>query len=142
MDKGVRRVDGAAVTMTFYAANAADFRASKIIGRSVYNLNNESIGDVNDLIIHDGKTISAVVVGVGGFLGMGERNVAIAPGSIVLSEQPDGTARLVVNTTREDLKRAPAFNFADVDKAGPDAKSATTGSGSNTSATGTGSSRK
>lgn len=135
--KGVRRVDGAAVVMTFYTANAADFRASKIMGKSVYNLNNESIGEVNDIIINDGKTIKAIVVGVGGFLGMGERNVAIDPASIVLSEQTDGSARMVVNTTRDDLKKAPAFHFADVDKAGPKAKNATTGSGgSNTGGTG------
>lgn len=126
---GVRRVEGAALVMPFYTANAADFRASKLMGRTVYNLQNESIGEVNDLIINDGKTIKAIVVGVGGFLGMGERNVAIDPAAVVLTEQQDGTARLVVNTTRDDLKKAPAFNFADVDKAGPKAGT-TTGSGS------------
>ena len=124
----VQRVDGASLVMTFYAANPADTRATKLIGRTVYNLNNESIGEVNDLIIDNGKTIKAIMVGVGGFLGMGERNVAIAPASIVISELGDGNARLVVNTTREDLKKAQAFNFADVDKAGPNAGN-TTGSG-------------
>lgn len=141
--KGVRRVDGAAVVMTFYTANSADFRASKIMGQSVYNLNNESIGEVNDIIVNDGKTIKAIVVGVGGFLGIGERNVAIDPASIVLSEQTDGSARMVVNTTRDDLKNAPAFNFADVDKAGPGKENTTTGSGrSNTGGTGNNSNRK
>ena len=66
-----------------------------------------------------------VVVSVGGFLGMGDRNVAVQPGSVVLNEQTDGSARMVINTTKEDLKNAPAFNFADVDKAG--AGAATTG---------------
>ena len=124
---GVRRVEGAAVVMTFYTTNPADFRASKLMGKTVYNLQNESIGEVNDLIINEGKTIKAIVVGVGGFLGIGERNVAIDPASVVLNEEPDGNARLVVNTTRDDLKKAPAFNFADVDKAGPKAGTTTGG---------------
>lgn len=125
----VQRVDAASVVMTFYTANPADFRVSSIMGKSVYNLNNESIGEVNDIIINDGKTIRAIIIGVGGFLGIGERNVAVDPASVVLSEQSDGSARLVVNTTRDDLKKAPAFNLADVDKAGPNA-GRTTGSGS------------
>lgn len=58
---------------------------------------------------------------VGGFLGMGERNVAISPAWMVLSEQRDGSVGLVVNTTKDELKKAEAFNFADVDKTGPDA---------------------
>lgn len=116
---GVQRVDGASLVVNFYTANPADTRATKLIGRTVYNLNNESIGEVNDLIIDNGKAIKAIVVGVGGFLGMGERNVAITPAAIVISEMADGAARLVVNTTKEDLKNAQPFNFADVDKAGP-----------------------
>ena len=128
---GVRRVDAAALVMHFYTANAADFRASKLMGKSVYNLQNEEIGEVEDLIINDGKTIQAIVVSVGGFLGIGDRNVAISPASVALLEQADGSARLVVNTTKEDLKKAPAFNFADVDRPGPNAgKTTTTGSGS------------
>lgn len=124
---GIRRVEGASIVLSFYNANPADTRASKLMGRNVYNLQNESIGEVNDLIIDNGKTIKAIVVGVGSFLGMGERNVAIDPASIVLSELGDGNVRLVVNTNREDLKKSPAFNFADVDKPGPNAGN-TTGS--------------
>lgn len=118
---GLRRVEGTAMTMTFYTANPADTRAAKLIGSDVYNLNNEDIGEVKDLVIDDGKTIKAVVIEVGGFLGMGERTVAISPGSVVMSEQSDGSYKLVVNTTKEDLKGAKPFTFADVDKAGPNA---------------------
>jgi sporulation protein YlmC with PRC-barrel domain len=124
---GIRQVDAAALKMTFYAVHAADMRASKLIGSEVYNLNNEQIGEVEDLILDNGKNVKAVVVSVGGFLGIGDRNVAVQPGSVVLSEQNDGSAKLVINTTRDDLKNAPAFNFADVDKAGTG--TGTTGSG-------------
>jgi sporulation protein YlmC with PRC-barrel domain len=133
---GVRRVEAGALVLSFYTAMPADLRASKLIGEEVYNLDNENIGEVSDLIIDNGKTIKAVVVSVGGFLGLGERNVAIKPGSVVLSEMPDGTARLVVNTTKEQLKNAPPFDFAEVDKAGPDAGKTTTGSASGSQTTG------
>lgn len=117
----LQRVEGAALVMAFYTANPADVRASKLIGTNVYNLNNEGIGEVSDLVIDNGKAIKAVIVDVGGFLGMGERSVAISPGSIVMKEERDGSFRLVVNTTREDLKKATPFNLADVDKPGPNA---------------------
>lgn len=118
---GIQRVEGASTVMTMYTANPADVRASKLMGTNVYNLKDENIGEVSDLVIDNGKTIKAVVVSVGGFLGMGERNVAISPASVVLNEQRDGSFRLVVNTTKDDLKNAAPFDFADVDKAGPDA---------------------
>lgn len=124
---GLRSVDpGTQVKLTFYTVQPADMRASKILGTEVYNLNNENIGEVEDLVIDNGKTIKGVVVSVGGFLGIGDRNVALDPRSVVLTEQPDGSARFVVNTTKDDLKNAPPFNFADVDRAG--ARSQTTGS--------------
>jgi sporulation protein YlmC with PRC-barrel domain len=118
---GIQRLDGASAVMTLYTANPADVRASKLMGTNVYNLKDENIGEVSDLVIDNGKTITAVVVSVGGFLGIGERNVAISPASVVLNEQRDGSFRLVVNTTKDDLKNAAPFNFADVDKAGPNA---------------------
>lgn len=116
---GIKSVDGAAsVRMTFYAVQSADMRVSKLIGANVYNLANENVGEIEDLIIDNGKTLKGVVISVGGFLGIGDRNVSVQPGSIVLTEQNDGSARVVINTTKEDLKNAPPFNFADVDKPG------------------------
>ncbi len=126
---GIQRVDAASLVMTYYTANPADMRVSNLMGRNVYNLRDEVIGEVNDIIVNNGKTITAIVVGVGGFLGMGERNVAVAPSAIVLSEVGDGSARLVVNTTKEDLKKVTAFNFDDVDKPGASTNTTATGSG-------------
>ncbi|MDC7789115.1 PRC-barrel domain-containing protein [Rhodoplanes sp. TEM] len=128
---GLRAVDPAgSVRLSFYTVEATDMRVSKLMGAEVYNLDNESIGEVEDLILDGGKTIKAVVVSVGGFLGIGERNVALDPRSVVLTERGDGNARLVVNTTREDLKKAPPFDFAEVDRAGGRAEtSGASGSG-------------
>src|SRR5687768_11028544 len=52
-------------------------RASKLVGVDIVGANNESIGDVNDLILDQQGMPEAVVIGVGGFLGIGEKNVAV-----------------------------------------------------------------
>jgi sporulation protein YlmC with PRC-barrel domain len=63
------------------AASSSSFqgnwRASKLVGLSVYNDNNESIGAINDMLTDKDGKIKAVVIGVGGFLGIGEHLVAI-----------------------------------------------------------------
>ena len=65
------------------AASASDstfqgsWRASKMVGLSVYNDKNESIGSINDMLTEKDGKIKAVVIGVGGFLGVGEHLVAI-----------------------------------------------------------------
>jgi sporulation protein YlmC with PRC-barrel domain len=54
-----------------------DWRASKLVGVNVYNEANEKIGDINDVILDKSGKASKVILGVGGFLGMGEHNVAV-----------------------------------------------------------------
>ena len=54
-----------------------DWRASKMVGLSVYNDKNESVGSINDLLTDKSGNIKAVVIGVGGFLGVGEHLVAV-----------------------------------------------------------------
>ncbi len=54
-----------------------DWRASKVVGLSVYNDKNESVGSINDLLTDKSGSIKAVVIGVGGFLGVGEHLVAV-----------------------------------------------------------------
>ncbi|MGO4387583.1 PRC-barrel domain-containing protein [Microvirga sp. 2YAF29] len=56
---------------------AGQWRASKIEGLNVYNNNNEKIGDISELLVDQNGKIEAVVIGVGGFLGMGEHDVAV-----------------------------------------------------------------
>jgi sporulation protein YlmC with PRC-barrel domain len=53
------------------------WRASKLIGVDIYGQNNEKIGDVNEVLIDRSGNADAVVVGVGGFLGIGEKDVAL-----------------------------------------------------------------
>src|SRR5829696_4442119 len=54
-----------------------EWRGSKLTGLTVYNNNDERVGDINELIIGKDGKIESVVLGVGGFLGMGEHDVAV-----------------------------------------------------------------
>ena len=112
--------------------------ASKLIGLYVYNSVNEKIGAISDLIVDQSGKLNAVVVGAGGFLGMGERDVAVPYDQIEWSYLPvassvgappttTGTAstasanaataspypnHALLNMSKEQLKDAPAFKFS------------------------------
>jgi hypothetical protein len=95
----------------------ATFLASAIIGGSVYSPSDESVGDVNDLVIKPTGEIEAIVVGVGGFIGIGEKNVAIALDRFTMEPTEDfASTKLVLNATKEELQAAPAFKSAYVQK--------------------------
>jgi sporulation protein YlmC with PRC-barrel domain len=65
---------------------------SRLDGLDVYNNNNEKIGDISELIVDKSGKIQAVVVGVGGFLGLGERDVAIPFDQVRFVDEPRATA--------------------------------------------------
>jgi sporulation protein YlmC with PRC-barrel domain len=65
-----------------------NWRASKVVGLSVYNDNNQSIGSINDLLTDKSGNIKAAVIGVGGFLGVGEHLVVIPFDKIRFVNEP------------------------------------------------------
>ncbi|MDB5504781.1 MAG: photosystem reaction center subunit [Tardiphaga sp.] len=65
-----------------------NWRASKLVGVNVYNDANESLGSINDLLTDKGGNIKAVVIGVGGFLGVGEHLVAVAYDKVKFVNEP------------------------------------------------------
>jgi len=73
---------------TTAASYQGDWRASKLVGVKVYNDNNENVGSISDLLTDKSGTIKAVVIGVGGFLGMGEHLVAVSFDKVKFSDQP------------------------------------------------------
>jgi sporulation protein YlmC with PRC-barrel domain len=82
-----------------YEMKAGEWRATKLAGIAVYNNNNEKIGDVNELIVaRDGK-VQAVVIGVGGFLGMGEHLAAVPWDKVKWMDQPRETTTSRTTTT-------------------------------------------
>ena len=86
--------------------------ATQIIGESVYNGTGddaENIGDVNDIVVGADGKIEAVVVGVGGFLGIGEKDVAVDYAQLDWAER-DGDRWLVAPMTKEQLEAQAAFD--------------------------------
>ena len=79
-----------------------------IMGKAVYNDNNEKIGDVNDVIFSRNNSASFVVIGVGGFLGMGEHDVAVPLSRI----KHDNDKLILAGATKEALKSMPEFKYA------------------------------
>src|SRR5215212_10900962 len=65
-----------------------NWRASKVVGLSVYNDKNESVGSINDLLMDKSGNIKAVVLGVGGFLGVGEHLVAVPFDKVKFVNEP------------------------------------------------------
>ncbi|QRM36091.1 PRC-barrel domain-containing protein [Microvirga sp. VF16] len=80
------------------------WRASKLEGLDIYNQNNEKIGDISELLVDSSGKIQAVVVGVGGFLGIGERDVAIPFDQVKFVNEP----RAVATTATTTDPNAPA----------------------------------
>jgi len=75
-----------------------NWRASKLMGLDVYNEKNEKLGDVNEIILEKSGKVTAVVIGVGGFLGMGEHDVAVSMDKLKFVEEPARTATTTTNT--------------------------------------------
>ncbi|TCQ29181.1 PRC-barrel domain-containing protein [Rhizobium sp. PP-CC-3G-465] len=93
------------------AAAGDDMLASNVIGKTVYtgvDEEGEAIGEVKDVVINAAGATEALVVGVGGFLGIGEKDVAVNFDRASWSER-DGAKILVVSMTKQDLEAAPAF---------------------------------
>jgi len=96
----------------WYSHQGGEVRASKLIGTSVKNPAGESIGEINEIILDKSGRVHALVVGVGGFLGMGEREVAITLPSINLAVDSNNNTVATVNATKDQLKAAPEWKWA------------------------------
>ncbi|MFC3162357.1 PRC-barrel domain-containing protein [Ciceribacter thiooxidans] len=95
--------------------------ANEFIGQPIYNGENESIGDINDLIIEEKGGIVAAVVGVGGFLGIGEKDVAVPMDKITITHEADSNdLKLTTMETADALKAAPEFQTLDDQKSASD----------------------
>ena len=84
--------------------------ASSYYNEDVYDAQNNKIGDVNDILFEKDGRVSAVIVGVGGFLGVGEKDVAVPFTALKVTEK-DGDRYLVMNATKEALEKAPGYTY-------------------------------
>jgi len=121
--------------ITTYQAQPTDILASKFIGMRVYATEKDvapdasvkagsekewdDIGEINDVILSRKGDVQAVIVGVGGFIGIGEKNVAVAMKDIKFVQNGDSKDDyfLVINANKQMLTDAPAYASAKMDKA-------------------------
>jgi sporulation protein YlmC with PRC-barrel domain len=89
---------------------ATSFLASNFIGQTVYSATNENVGEINDLVMDKDKGMVVAIVGVGGFLGIGEKDVAMPLDQIQAMKTDNNNVRLTINATKEQLEAAPAFD--------------------------------
>jgi putative membrane protein len=123
-----------------------EWTAEALIGRTVENAKGDNLGDINNVIINEKGDVVAVVIGVGGFLGIGEKNVGVPFDALDFrtvdpadkpadktkaekaEEKTDAMAarfdsehenmHIVLNTTKEDLEAAPTFAWLDEQASG------------------------
>ena len=88
---------------------ANEWLARVFIGQAVHNAAGETIGDVNDLVFDRKGQISTVVIGVGGFLSIGEKGVGVPFSRLTFNVGKDGERVIVVALSKQDLIDAPAF---------------------------------
>jgi len=87
--------------------------ASDLIGMKVLGNGDESIGSISDLLADKEGNIVAAVVGVGGFLGIGQKNVAISFDTLTVTQDKDGNPQARLTMTKQELEKAPDFKSAE-----------------------------
>ena len=103
-----------------YSTSGEDILVTVLLGQTVYagpEEDAEASGTINDMVVTSGQGISAVVIGVGGFLGVGEKDVAIDFAQLQSIAREDGTQRWILPTTAEALTTAPAFIWSESEAA-------------------------
>ncbi len=89
-----------------------EWRGVNYIGQPIVNSSGQKIGDVNDILFDRTGKITTVVIGVGGFLGLGEKRVAL-PFSAITYSEIDGKRQIMVPLTKEALQAAPEYKLTE-----------------------------
>jgi hypothetical protein len=89
------------------ASLATGYRTSKVVGSTVVNETNETVGTIDDLIVTPGDKVPFAVLSVGGFLGMGTKFVVVPYNSLEIRDNK----MVLIGATKESLKSLPAFKY-------------------------------
>ena len=101
----------AAADAKFSTVSKDEMFSSKLKGLNVYNQKDESIGEITDIALKNNQ-VDALILSVGGFLGMGEHYVAVSPSSVSIRHDAKNDKWLAtMNTTKDALKAAPEFKY-------------------------------
>jgi hypothetical protein len=79
--------------------HAGMWRSSKLIGLNVYNDQNEKLGDINEILLDNTGKVAGVVIGVGGFLGMGEHDIKVDMAKLKFVDEPVRSSSTTTTTT-------------------------------------------
>src|SRR5947207_1717063 len=81
-----------------------------LIGQTVYAPDKAKVGTISDLLLNkDGKSVEGFVIGVGGFLGIGEKSVALRMDRLKMASGADGTLQLSMDMSKDELSNTPTF---------------------------------
>ena len=98
------------VTGQILVQDANTVLAKELIGLTVYAPDKAKIGSISDLILSkDAKSVEGFIIGVGGFLGIGEKSVALKMDRLQISHNGDGSVQLMMDVKKEELANAPSF---------------------------------
>jgi sporulation protein YlmC with PRC-barrel domain len=100
--------EGSAQIMTSVPAQSVTVK--DWYNQSVYDPSNKKIGEIQDVLLSPDGKVNALIVGVGGFLGMGEKDVAVPFGAVKHTTK-DGKVYLTLDTTKDALKAAPGLKY-------------------------------
>ena len=100
-------VSTAALAQTQTASDKGQWQASKLIHMNVYNGQNEKIGDIKELMLDKSGKVTNVAIGVGGFLGMGERDVAVKFDQLKWSNEPVKSTSSAASSTTGSAQSQP-----------------------------------
>ena len=103
---------GAIDKSTLKELPAADISAEEMVGTSVYGANDELIGEIGDVALSADGKIDAYIIDVGGFLGLGEKEVALGSDNLAFMTDADGNKYLYTNFTKEQLDAAAAYDVS------------------------------
>jgi sporulation protein YlmC with PRC-barrel domain len=78
---------------------SGEWRASKLVGLNVYNDQNEKLGDISEILLDKSGKVAGVVIGVGGFLGMGQHDIMVDMGKLKFVDEPVRTSATTTTTT-------------------------------------------
>ncbi|WP_375462373.1 PRC-barrel domain-containing protein [uncultured Methylobacterium sp.] len=96
---------------TFVAQSPEDMVTSKLVGLTISNAANESIGEIADVVLGFDGRVKSWVVGVGGFLGIGTKYVAVDPSAMRLDRSDGKTLKAMINTDKDQLRAAPEYIY-------------------------------
>jgi sporulation protein YlmC with PRC-barrel domain len=81
------------------AAQSGQWRASKLVGLNVYNEQNEKLGDISEILLDKSGKVEGVIIGVGGFLGMGQRDIKVEMSKLKFVDEPVKSSATTTTTT-------------------------------------------